>query len=124
MKLLAPLKKFILFQCYSTQPTYIYSKDSKEDERNGDDFSILSACQCSFPRLLCPFWNTTTISAYPSHFSFSSCLPFPFLLSGTLFNVFAKANFYCYPSYATTLRHFDYQIYVYISFTSCYKILI
>lgn len=98
MKLLAPLKKFILFRCYSTQPTYIYSKDSKGDERNGDDFSTLSACRCSFPCLLARsgipqrYQPTHPTFRFPRAYHFPSSCLIPL-------NVFARANSYCYPSY-------------------------
>lgn len=68
----------------------------------------------------CPFWNTATISVRPSHFSFSSRLPFPFLLSDTPLNVFARANSHCYPSYKLRLGGFHCQIFP--SFASYYKI--
>lgn len=57
-----------------------------------------------------PVLEYATISVHPSHFSFSSRLPFPFLLSDTPLNVFARANFHCYPSYKLRLGRVDCQI--------------
>lgn len=68
MKLLAPLKKFILFRCHSTRPPISSRGTPKETKGMVTIFPDFICLPMLVSLPSCPYWNTAMISARPPHF--------------------------------------------------------
>lgn len=96
MKLLAPLKKFILFRCHSTRPLTPTRRTPKEWWRFF--YFICSPALVSSPSS--PVWNIVTISTRPLHFCRVLIFVFPVSTTSPLtirdisFSVFVIQRYY------------------------------